>query len=254
MAGNFPVNYNPSDPFANAMQMGGMFNNNNNNNQVFVNYPPAPPAGPEMESSSASASASTFAAVKRRQHCRRFLRNSIVQPPFHQPIPQPTPIPRIETELYMPRLDSRKGIIMNLTDMDYQQVWSFRFRFWINNSSRMYLFENTKDFIRDKHLVVGDSIMIFKDDQTGNHFIRGIKTFIQQDLSNTANNTVNQYLPAMDEYVSPLYYENTIINNENTFLNNYSEPFYAGVQPEMPDSPELETPFNWLDFINFPEF
>ena len=65
---------------------------------------------------------------------------------------------------------------------------------------------------------------------------------------------MNQYLPAMDEYVSPLYYENTIINNENTFLNNYSEPFYAGVQPEMPDNPELETPFNWLDFIDFPEF
>ncbi|XP_030959064.1 B3 domain-containing transcription factor FUS3-like [Quercus lobata] len=292
MAGNIPVNYNPSDPSANAMQMGGMFNNNNNNNQFFVNYPPAPPTGPEMGSSSASASASTFAAIKRRQHYRRFLRRSIVRPPFYQPIPQPTPIrpptpppiprqidqstvrflfektlrksdvstvgriviPKIETELYLPRLDSREGIIMNFTDMDYQQVWSFRFRFWINNSSRMYLFENTKDFIGDKHLVVGDSIMIFKDDQTGNHFIRGIKTFIQQDLSYTANNTVNQYLPAMDEYVSPLYYENTIINNENTFPNNYAEPFYAGVQPEMPDNPELETPFNWLDFIDFSEF
>ena len=94
MAGNIPVNYNPSDPSANAMQMGGMFNNNNNNNQFFVNYPPAPPTGPEMGSSSASASASasTFAAIKRRQHYRRFLRRSIVRPPFYQPIPQPTPI------------------------------------------------------------------------------------------------------------------------------------------------------------------
>ena len=26
-----------------------------------------------------------------------------------------------------------------------------------------------EDFVGDKHLVVGDSIMIFKDDQTGNH-------------------------------------------------------------------------------------
>ena len=92
MAGNIPVNYNPSDPSANAMQMGGMFNNNNNNNnQFFVNYPPAPPAGPEMGSSSASASASTFATIRRRQHCRRFLRRSIARPPFYQPIPQPAP-------------------------------------------------------------------------------------------------------------------------------------------------------------------
>ncbi|KAL0004694.1 hypothetical protein SO802_012255 [Lithocarpus litseifolius] len=68
MAGNIPVKYNPANPFANAMQMGDMFKYNNNNNQFFVNYPLAPPIGPEMGSSRESAFVSTFTVVKRRQH------------------------------------------------------------------------------------------------------------------------------------------------------------------------------------------
>ena len=48
MASNIPVNYNPANTSANAMQIGDIFKYNNNNNQFFVNYPPTPPIGPKM--------------------------------------------------------------------------------------------------------------------------------------------------------------------------------------------------------------
>ena len=74
-------------------------------------------------------------------------------------------------------------------------------------------------------------------------FIHANKSASQQDLSHTADYTLNQNLPTMNEYGSPLYYGSTSINDS-------SIPFNGGVQP---DNSQLEPPdnFDWLDFINF---
>ncbi|XP_019053659.1 PREDICTED: uncharacterized protein LOC104599427 [Nelumbo nucifera] len=39
-----------------------------------------------------------------------------------------------------------------------------KYRFWPNNKSRMYVLENTGDFVKQKGLKVGDSILLYQDE------------------------------------------------------------------------------------------
>uniref|UniRef100_A0A2N9I4H4 Uncharacterized protein n=1 Tax=Fagus sylvatica TaxID=28930 RepID=A0A2N9I4H4_FAGSY len=74
---------NSADPVAGAMPMGDRVNNQFVN---VVNYPSTTEWGSD----------SNFAAMRRRQHHRRYLRSSIVKPsvfPPPQPIPSPPPPP-----------------------------------------------------------------------------------------------------------------------------------------------------------------
>ncbi|KAH7516795.1 hypothetical protein FEM48_Zijuj10G0172600 [Ziziphus jujuba var. spinosa] len=74
-----------------------------------------------------------------------------------------------DAEMYLPALEAKDGFWMHLDDMDFMQVWSIKFRYWPNNTSRMYVFENTRDFIAGHGLAYGDFIMVFKDEETGSY-------------------------------------------------------------------------------------
>ncbi|XP_059448874.1 uncharacterized protein LOC132180045 [Corylus avellana] len=196
---------------------------------------------------------SSLAAAKRRQHRRQYLRRTIVRPPIASALPSlPAPkpplinpstlrflfekklrksdvsstgrivIPKIEAEMYLPTLDGRENVSMQLVDMYSQQVWSFKFRFWANNHSRMYIFDDTKEFIKVHKLVVGDSITVFQDYQYGNYLIGAGKNGVEQVPSHTTDNAVKANLPAMDEYGnSSLYYGTTnMINDYNVATDN----------------------------------
>ncbi|KAI5351825.1 hypothetical protein L3X38_004716 [Prunus dulcis] len=56
--------------------------------------------------------------------------------------------------------------------MDFMHVWTFKFRYWANNTSRMYLFDNTRSLIEIHNLGVGDSLFLFKDDWRGSYVLR----------------------------------------------------------------------------------
>ncbi|KAJ9565027.1 hypothetical protein OSB04_000993 [Centaurea solstitialis] len=90
-------------------------------------------------------------------------------------------LPKKEAESHLPDLDSRDGISIAMEDIGTSQVWNMRYRyipflrFWPNNKSRMYLLENTGDFVKANGLQEGDFIVLYSDVKCGKYLIRGVK-------------------------------------------------------------------------------
>ncbi|XP_073026813.1 B3 domain-containing transcription factor ABI3-like [Primulina eburnea] len=84
-------------------------------------------------------------------------------------------LPKKEAESHLPELDSRDGIPIAMEDIGTSRVWNMRYRFWPNNKSRMYLLENTGEFVRMNGLQEGDFIVIYSDMKCGKYMIRGVK-------------------------------------------------------------------------------
>ncbi|XP_028547936.1 regulatory protein viviparous-1-like [Dendrobium catenatum] len=84
-------------------------------------------------------------------------------------------LPKKEAEINLPELDARDGISIEMEDIGTSRVWNMRYRFWPNNKSRMYLLENTGDFVRSNGLQEGDFIVIYSDIKCGKYMIRGVK-------------------------------------------------------------------------------
>ncbi|KAG7025268.1 B3 domain-containing transcription factor ABI3, partial [Cucurbita argyrosperma subsp. argyrosperma] len=72
-------------------------------------------------------------------------------------------LPKKEAETHLPELEARDGISIAMEDIGTSKVWNMRYRYWPNNKSRMYLLENTGDFVRANGLQEGDFIVIYSD-------------------------------------------------------------------------------------------
>jgi hypothetical protein len=48
-----------------------------------------------------------------------------------------------EAETHLPYLAMKEGIFITMEDFDTAEQWTFRYRFWPNSRSRMYLLEST---------------------------------------------------------------------------------------------------------------
>ncbi|KAF8369935.1 hypothetical protein HHK36_029392 [Tetracentron sinense] len=97
-------------------------------------------------------------------------------------------LPKRAAEASLPNLNAKEGIFIGMDDMDGLRVWSFKYRFWPNNDSRMYILENTGEFVRVHGLQLGDFIMLYKDDQNQKYVIRARKSSDQDIYSNYARN------------------------------------------------------------------
>ncbi|PON51417.1 B3 transcription factor [Parasponia andersonii] len=84
-------------------------------------------------------------------------------------------LPKKEAETHLPELEARDGISIPMEDIGTSRVWNMRYRYWPNNKSRMYLLENTGDFVRANGLQEGDFIVIYSDIKCGKYMIRGVK-------------------------------------------------------------------------------
>lgn len=84
-------------------------------------------------------------------------------------------LPKKEAEIHLPELEARDGIPITMEDIGTSRTWNMRYRFWPNNKSRMYLLENTGDFVRTNDLQEGDFIVIYTDVKCGKFMIRGVK-------------------------------------------------------------------------------
>ncbi|XP_057965002.1 B3 domain-containing transcription factor ABI3 isoform X2 [Malania oleifera] len=94
-------------------------------------------------------------------------------------------LPKKEAETHLPELEARDGISIAMEDIGTSRVWNMRYRFWPNNKSRMYLLENTGDFIKSNGLQEGDFIVIYSDVKCGKYMIRGVKVRQQGPKTNT---------------------------------------------------------------------
>ncbi|XP_021630200.1 B3 domain-containing transcription factor ABI3 isoform X2 [Manihot esculenta] len=94
-------------------------------------------------------------------------------------------LPKKEAETHLPELEARDGISIAMEDIGTSRIWNMRYRFWPNNKSRMYLLENTGDFVRANELQEGDFIVIYSDVKCGKYLIRGVK--VRQPGSKSEN-------------------------------------------------------------------
>ncbi|KAM3331677.1 hypothetical protein ACQJBY_027551 [Aegilops geniculata] len=103
-------------------------------------------------------------------------------------------LPKKESEAYLPILTSKDGRSLRMHDLLNAQLWTFKYRYWPNNKSRMYVLENTGDYVRTHNLRVGDFIMIYKDDDKNRFVIRAKK----------AGDDLVASLPQFHEHISSI--------------------------------------------------
>ncbi len=82
-------------------------------------------------------------------------------------------IPKAVAEGHFPELQDTTGIILRLVDV-FGQTRGLRFRYWVNNNSRMYIVEGTLQLLKAFKLGVGD-VLMFAKDTSGQIFVCGRK-------------------------------------------------------------------------------
>ncbi|KAE8734228.1 B3 domain-containing transcription factor FUS3 [Hibiscus syriacus] len=108
-------------------------------------------------------------------------------------------LPKRETEANLPILYDKEGIQVTLKDVYTNNEWTLKYKYWINNKSRMYVLENTGDFVGQNGMRNGDSLTLYEDESMNLYF----------SLSKVATAAVE-----------PSSYQNQYYNNLNNKVNN----------------------------------
>ncbi|GJN12690.1 hypothetical protein PR202_ga30992 [Eleusine coracana subsp. coracana] len=88
-------------------------------------------------------------------------------------------LPKKDAEASLPPLMQGDPMILQMDDMVLPITWKFKYRFWPNNKSRMYILEAAGEFVKTHGLQAGDALIIYKNSVPGKFIIRGEKA-IQQ--------------------------------------------------------------------------
>ncbi|XP_049383081.1 LOW QUALITY PROTEIN: B3 domain-containing transcription factor FUS3 [Solanum stenotomum] len=184
-------------------------------------------------------------------------------------------VPKKAAERYLPALEIKEGFPITMDDMDGIHVWSFRYRYWPNNSSRMYVLENTGDFVQTHELRQGDYFALHYNDQKQIYGIEARKAgsgavfrgyeaedVILTDYAQAADDgngalIMNEpemdmssfYFPAMDNEMGMSFIYDTSFWNEPAFdfvggpMTYYSTNVYP-----MPSFGSIEDSFSVDDF------
>ncbi|KAM3391313.1 hypothetical protein ACQJBY_012780 [Aegilops geniculata] len=84
-------------------------------------------------------------------------------------------VPKRDAEANLPALLERDGLILKMEDMRLPVTWNFKFRYWPNNKSRMYVLESTGEFSKNHNLETQDTFIIYKSLESGKYLVRGEK-------------------------------------------------------------------------------
>ncbi|ESQ32806.1 hypothetical protein EUTSA_v10005481mg [Eutrema salsugineum] len=125
-------------------------------------------------------------------------------------------LPKKAAEAHLPALESKEGIPIRMEDLDGLHVWTFKYRFWPNNNSRMYVLENTGDFVNAHGLQLGDFIMVYQNFHSNTYVIQARKASEEEeDITNVDED---------DVYTDLTRIENTVVND--LFLQDYNHDHY----------------------------
>ncbi|KAK4589892.1 hypothetical protein RGQ29_020465 [Quercus rubra] len=114
-------------------------------------------------------------------------------------------LPKREAEENLPILSDKDGIQIVIQDVYSNQAWIMKYKYWLNNKSRMYVLENTVDFVKQNGLVIGDSITLYEDELKNLYFsIKKVdkpvnEPLYKQQYTNLSINCNNFSAPFMHE-------------------------------------------------------
>ncbi|KAG4182869.1 hypothetical protein ERO13_A09G073000v2 [Gossypium hirsutum] len=118
-------------------------------------------------------------------------------------------LPKRDAEVNLPPLSDKEGIQVMIKDVYSNHMWTLKYKFWSNNKSRMYVLENTGDFVKQNGLGTGDSLTLYEDESKNLYFsITKVATVAVESSSNIQyyhnvnnngeegnDNSNNMYLP-----------------------------------------------------------
>ncbi|TVU16575.1 hypothetical protein EJB05_40146, partial [Eragrostis curvula] len=79
-------------------------------------------------------------------------------------------LPKRDAEANLPALVEKDSMILEMDDFELSRVvWKFKYRYWPNNKSRMYILETAGGFVKRHELHAGDLLIIYNHKRTGRH-------------------------------------------------------------------------------------
>ncbi|CAN6290824.1 unnamed protein product [Urochloa humidicola] len=84
-------------------------------------------------------------------------------------------LPKKDAEPNLPILEDKDGLILEMDDFELPAVWKFKYRYWPNNKSRMYILETTGEFVKRHGLQAKDILVIYKNKKSGRFVARAVK-------------------------------------------------------------------------------
>ncbi|KAK3207137.1 hypothetical protein Dsin_021183 [Dipteronia sinensis] len=100
-------------------------------------------------------------------------------------------LPKREVEENLPSLSDKEGIKIVMRDVYSDQLWTLKFKYWCNNRSRMYVLENTGDFVKQNGLEYGDSLTLYEDESMNFYF--SIEKVEKPAANQPSNNSQTSY-------------------------------------------------------------
>ncbi|KAF7801816.1 B3 domain-containing transcription factor FUS3 [Senna tora] len=90
-------------------------------------------------------------------------------------------LPKKAAEAFLPALESKEGIFISMDDMDGIHVWTFKY------SADFFFFFFTGEFVSTHGLRLGDSIVVYQNNQNLNYVIQAKKASEQDDFMGVAS-------------------------------------------------------------------
>ncbi|KAF8086512.1 hypothetical protein N665_0622s0008 [Sinapis alba] len=102
-------------------------------------------------------------------------------------------LPKACAEAYFPPISQSEGIPLKVQDVRGKE-WTFQFRFWPNNNSRMYVLEGVTPCIQSMRLQAGDTVTFSRVDPGGKLIMGARKATYTVDMQGCgfANGTSNE--------------------------------------------------------------
>jgi len=72
-------------------------------------------------------------------------------------------LPKKDAEGYLPHVEVKEGVLIPMVDHNRLKQWIFRYKWWLNNKSRMYVLENTGEFMKYHDLKEKDAMTLYED-------------------------------------------------------------------------------------------
>ncbi|KAJ1422947.1 Zinc finger, CW-type [Sesbania bispinosa] len=147
-------------------------------------------------------------------------------------------LPKACAEAYFPHISQSEGLPLRIQDVKGNE-WTFQFRFWPNNNSRMYVLEGVTPCIQSMQLRAGDTVTFSRIDPGGKlvmGFRKASNSTDTQDASTSAqSNGISakgstfsggtENLPSGSNYVDLLH---SMKGNGESHLNGHPEHLHLG--------------------------
>ncbi|CAM8958372.1 unnamed protein product [Rhodiola kirilowii] len=141
-------------------------------------------------------------------------------------------LPKACAEAYFPPISQSEGTPIRIQDAKGKE-WTFQFRFWPNNNSRMYVLEGVTPCIQSMQLQAGDTVIFSRRDPGGKLVIGSRKASVSSDtqdgeIAALANGTNGE--SSFSGVSTASGYSGTfqsMTENRNTHLHGLSEHMTA---------------------------